>query len=89
MREVGTLEPKPGIEPSAAHLNALVAQMQKDPAKMVVRAVYQDARASEWLAEHAKIAAVVLPFTVGGNDKAKDLYGLFDDTIDRLLAAAK
>jgi len=89
MREVGTLEPKPGIEPSAAHLNELVAQLQRDPAKMVIRAAYQDARASEWLAEHAKLTAVMLPFTVVGTDKAKDLYGLFDDTIDRLLAAAK
>ena len=89
MKEAGTLEPKPGIEPSAAHLSELVAQLQKQPAKMVVRAVYQDGRASAWLAERAKISAIALPFTVGGSDKAKDLYGLFDDTIERLLAAAK
>jgi zinc/manganese transport system substrate-binding protein len=31
---------------------------------------------------------VQLPFTVGGSDKAKDLFGLFDDTLARLLAAA-
>jgi len=30
---------------------------------------------------------VVLPFTVGVSDKARDLFGLFDDTIARLLAA--
>ena len=35
------------------------------------------------------IHAVVLPFTVGGNDKAKDLFGLFDNTVQRLLEAAK
>ena len=28
-----------------------------------------------------------LPFTVGGSDGAKDLFGLFDDTLARLLAA--
>jgi zinc/manganese transport system substrate-binding protein len=89
MREVGALEPKPGIEPSAAHLGELVAQLQRQPAKMVLRAAYQDDRASEWLSEHAKIPAVVLPFTVGGTDRAKDLFGLFDDTIARLLGALK
>ena len=89
MPEAGALEPKPGIEPSAAHLGGLVAQLQRQPAKMVLRAAYQDGRASEWLAEQAKIPAVVLPFTVGGNDRAKDLFGLFDDTISRLLGAAK
>ena len=89
LKQVGTLEPKPGVEPSAAHLNDLLAQLQKQPAKMVIRAAYQDGRASEWLSEHAKIPAVVLPFTVGGDDRAKDLFGLFDDTVARLLDGAK
>jgi zinc/manganese transport system substrate-binding protein len=31
---------------------------------------------------------VKLPFTVGGSDAAKDLFGLYDDTLARLLAAA-
>jgi zinc/manganese transport system substrate-binding protein len=89
LRQVGTLEPKPGVEPSAAHLSELLAQLQRQPARMVVRAAYQDGRASQWLAEHAHIPAVVLPFTVGGDDQAKNLFGLFDDTIQRLSEAAK
>lgn len=89
MRVVGTLEPKPGVEPSAAHLSAMLNQLQRQPAKMVLRAAYQDGRASQWLAEHARIPAVVLPFTVGANENAKDLFGLFDDTIQRLLQATK
>jgi zinc/manganese transport system substrate-binding protein len=89
MREVGTLEPKPGVEPSAAHLNELLGDLQRQPAKMILRAAYQDKRASEWLADHAHIPAVVVPFTVGGDDKAQDLFGLFDTTVQRLLDAAK
>jgi zinc/manganese transport system substrate-binding protein len=30
----------------------------------------------------------MLPFTVGGSEQAKDLFGLFDDTLDRLAKAA-
>jgi zinc/manganese transport system substrate-binding protein len=26
----------------------------------------------------------MLPYTVGGSERAKDLFGLFDDTLDRL-----
>jgi zinc/manganese transport system substrate-binding protein len=89
MRQVGTLEAKPGVEPSAAHLGQLLAQLQREPAKMVLRAGYQDARASQWLSERAKIPAVLLPFTVGGDDKANDLFGLFDVTVARLLDANK
>ena len=32
--------------------------------------------------------AVLLPYTVGGTDKAKDLFGLYEDTLSRLLAVA-
>jgi zinc/manganese transport system substrate-binding protein len=89
MRSVATLEPKPGVEPSAAHLAELVRQLQRQPARMILRAAHQDARASQWLSERARIPAVALPFTVGGSDRAKDLFGLFDDTLQRLLEAAK
>jgi zinc/manganese transport system substrate-binding protein len=87
IRLVGTLEPKPGVEPSAAHLSELLAQLQRQPAKMVVRAAYQDARASLWLSERAHIPVAVLPFTVGADAGSRDLFGLFDETLQRLLDA--
>ncbi|WP_426106934.1 metal ABC transporter substrate-binding protein [Massilia sp. TSP1-1-2] len=89
LRQVGTLEAKPGVEPSAAQLGQLLSQLQGQPAKMVLRAAYQDARASNWLSEHARIPAVVLPFTVGADAQSKDLFAMFDTTVQRLLAAAK
>lgn len=89
MREIGELEPKPGLPPTTAHLSELLAQLEKTPAKAVVSAAYNDPRAGEWLAERAKIPAVTVPFTVGGTDKAQDLFSLYDDTLSRLLAVTK
>lgn len=89
MRDVGSLEPKPGLPPSTGHMSALLEQLRRQPARAVLRAAYNDPRAAEWLAERAKLPVAVLPFTVGGNDAAKDLLALFDDSIARLLAAAK
>jgi zinc/manganese transport system substrate-binding protein len=89
IRELGSLEPKPGLPATTAHLSELLARLEKDPAKAVVRAAYNEPRAAQWLSERAKIPAVTLPFTVGGSDQAKDLFGLFDDTLSRLLAVAK
>jgi len=89
LREIAELEPKPGVEPTAAHLEKVLAQLKREPARMVIRTSYNDARASEWLASHAGIPAVGLPFTVGGSPRAKDLFGLFDDTVERLLGALK
>jgi zinc/manganese transport system substrate-binding protein len=89
LNEVTSLEPKPGMEPSASHLTQVLATLRQHPAQMVIRAAYQNPKPSEWIAERAHIAAVVLPFSVGGTDGAKDLFGLFDDTVARLLAGQK
>lgn len=87
LKEVATLEPKPGVEPSAAYLSEILARQKNEPARMVLRPAYQHDGPSRWVAERAKIPAVVLPFTVGGTPEATDLVALFDDTLRRLLAA--
>ena len=87
LREVAALEPKPGLEPTTAHLSSVLEVLQREPAKVVLRAAYQSDRASQWIAERAQLKAVALPFTVGGTEGAKDLFGYFDDTIQRLLKA--
>jgi zinc/manganese transport system substrate-binding protein len=89
LREIGELEPKPGLPPTTSHLSELLARLGKDPAKAVVRSAYNDPQAAEWLSARAKIPAVVLPFTVGGSDKARDLFSLYDDTLARLLAVTR
>jgi zinc/manganese transport system substrate-binding protein len=89
LKEVAELEPKPGMEPSAAYLGHVLNELQQHPAKMVIRAAYQNERPSEWIAERAHIPAVELPFTVGGTPQATDLFTMFDDTIQRLLAGLK
>ena len=71
------------------YLAQVVGTLQKTPAKMVIRAAYEDDRPSQFISERARIPAVTLPFTVGGTDGAKDLFSLYDDTINRLLAALK
>jgi zinc/manganese transport system substrate-binding protein len=89
MREAGSLEPKPGIPPTPTHLAELVERMKRSPAKAVVYSPYNNPSAAQFLSQRANIPVVPLPFTVGGTPKAKDLFGLFDDTIERLLAVAK
>ena len=89
LKEVAQLEPKPGVEPSSGHLAEVLDSLKRQPAKLILRNPYNDERASIWLAERASIPAVMLPGTVGGSERAKDLFGLFDDTVDRLLKAAR
>jgi zinc/manganese transport system substrate-binding protein len=87
LKETGSLEPKPGVEPSSAYLAEILARQATQPARMVIRPAYQYDAPSRWITERAKIPAVTLPFTIGGTPEAKDLFSLYDDTVHRLLKA--
>ena len=89
LKVVADLEPKPGIEPSVSTLTGLLNRLKTQPAKLILRTAYQSPKPSEWLAEHAGIAAVELPYTVGGSAAAKDLFSLFDDTLAKLKGGLK
>lgn len=89
MQQLAAIEPKPGVPPSAGYLAQLVGKLASTPPKMILRNAYNDPKAAEWLSEKTKAPVVLLPFSVGGTPGAKDLFGLFDDTLSRLQAAAK
>lgn len=89
LRRVAVLETKPGVAPSLGQLADVKSRLAATPARMVLRAAYQPARPSAWIADQAGLAEVVLPFTVGGDPASTDLFGLFDSTVNRLLAGLK
>jgi zinc/manganese transport system substrate-binding protein len=87
LQQVAAIEPKPGVPPSAGYLAELVTKLSASPPRMILRNAYNDPKAAEWLSQRVKAPVVTLPFSVGGTPEAKDLFGLFDDTLNRLLAA--
>ena len=89
LEQIGALEPKPGVPPTSAHLAGLIGTAKSGNTLAIVRAAYQDPKPSAWLSERSGVPAVMLPLTVGGDPQSKDLFGLFESTIDKLLGAAK
>jgi zinc/manganese transport system substrate-binding protein len=87
MTEVANIEPKPGVPPGSAYIANLLSRIPGMQARFIVYAAYEDPKPSQFVAEKSNLPAVMLPFTVGGTDGAKDLIGLYDDTVQRLLAA--
>jgi zinc/manganese transport system substrate-binding protein len=87
LKELAAIEPKPGVPPSAGYLAQLVTKLTATKPKMILRSAYNDPKAADWLAERIHAPVVLLPYAVGGTPEAKDLFGLFDDTLNRLLAA--
>jgi zinc/manganese transport system substrate-binding protein len=89
LTQIGELEPKPGVPPTSAHLSSLIGTAKAEGAYAIISAAYQDQKPAQWLSERTGVPVVVLPYTVGGDAQSKDLFGLFDSTIDKLLGAAK
>ncbi len=87
LEELAAIEPKPGVPPSAGHLGQLVTRLSATPPRMILINAYNDPKAANWLSQRVKSPVVLLPFSVGGTPQAKDLFGLFEDTLDRLLGA--
>jgi zinc/manganese transport system substrate-binding protein len=81
---VAALEPKPGLPPTAAHLKTVLNSIEKNKARAILIAPYEDEKAAKWLHEKSSIPILRLPYTVGGNNRAVDLVSLFDDTIQKL-----
>lgn len=84
MKEIIRLEPKPGVPPSTAYLTTVLQKVEKTPVKGIIRAAYQNPKASSWLHDRTGIPIIVLPFTVGGNEEATNLFTLFDSTLQQL-----
>lgn len=84
MEEAAAIQPKPGVPPGSAYLAQLLDELPRLKPRLVVYAAYEDSRPAEFIAQKSALPLVLLPFTVGGTDRASSLIGLFDDTIARL-----
>lgn len=84
IEQVADLEPKPGLAPTTGHLASLLSRAEQGDIFAVVVASYQDERGAKWLGDKANLPVVVLPMSVGGNDKSRDLFTLYDSVISLL-----
>jgi len=86
---VATLESKPGIPPSGAQLAALLEQLSPHPPVAVIRTPYENEKPSSWLSGRLGIPAIVLPYTIGGDQKVTNLFTLFEESLRALEVASQ
>ncbi len=89
LEEAGTVEPKPGIPPSAKHVAELVQMMKKRHVRLLLAANYFDEKQVRGVASKVNAVPVIVPFYCGGEPGTDDYFKLFDLWVDRLLAAGK
>jgi ABC-type Zn uptake system ZnuABC Zn-binding protein ZnuA len=81
----GYIEPKPGIPPSAAHLNKLISYGKSNEVKIIIRKSNESARSADFLAEKIGARVAILEGSVGANDKINNYFQLFDYNIAELI----
>jgi zinc/manganese transport system substrate-binding protein len=87
LQVVNTIEPKPGIPPSASHVRDLVAQMKAEGVKLILMEPNRERKTPAFLAQETGAKIATAPSMVGGAKEAQDYFSLFDDIIQRILSA--
>jgi ABC-type Zn uptake system ZnuABC Zn-binding protein ZnuA len=85
----GTIEPKPGIEPSPGYVNGLIPRLKEAGVKLVIIEPFRPHRTPEYVAQTVAAKLLLLPASVGGNDKVKDYVSLFDYDVAQVVDALK
>jgi zinc/manganese transport system substrate-binding protein len=80
----GTVEPKPGIPPTARHTEALIETAKAQKVEFILQDVYHEKRSAFFLAEKTGAKYILLPQDVGAVAEARDLFSLFDEIVRRL-----
>jgi zinc/manganese transport system substrate-binding protein len=81
---ISYIEPKPGIPPSAAHIEGLIETMKKEkPAAILVTPAY-GMQEAESLSTKTGVKVAVLPHDVGSMDDTGDLISFWDKIITSL-----
>jgi zinc/manganese transport system substrate-binding protein len=86
---IGYVEPKPGIPPSPSHTIALIAEMKRQQAKLILVEPYFDLKTPESIAREVGGRVLVLTPSVGGVKAATSYIGLFDYNVNLLTTELK
>jgi len=87
LRIAGSIEPKPGIAPSASHLRELVALIKREKIKIALIETYYPDRPLRFLRENTGIKALRLPLYLGGDPKQTTYLANLESIVDRIIAA--
>jgi zinc/manganese transport system substrate-binding protein len=83
-RFIGYLEPKPGIPPSAGHIEGLIETMKKERPTAILVSPANGLQEAELLSAKTGVKVIVIPHDVGSMDGTGDLISFWDKIITLL-----
>jgi ABC-type Zn uptake system ZnuABC Zn-binding protein ZnuA len=81
---VGTVEPKPGIPPSPAHLELLIGQMKAQKVRIIMLEPYYVRALPDVVSQETGAHVLVLPTMVGGVPEVQTYTDLFDYNVNAI-----
>jgi zinc/manganese transport system substrate-binding protein len=85
----GTIEIRPGVDPTPSHIADLEEQMKRAHVEVVVREKHYPAGLAETVAQQTGAKLVELPVMVGGVPAAKDYISFIDYNVRTMLKAVQ
>jgi len=81
---IGELEPKPGVPPSAAHLGIIIDRVKTADVKAIIIEPFYPTRAANLVAARTPAEVVVIANSVGGSVEATDYLSMLDNVVNQL-----
>ena len=83
---IGYIEPKPGIPPSAKHVEHMINTIEEQDIKMMLVASYFEKKSPQMIEDKTGIKALYLPLFVHGLEGVNDNFELVDYWINEILS---
>ena len=87
LETVDTIEPKPGVDPSPSHVNALVPKMRDRGVKLILVETNRPRKTPDYLAEQTGAKVVVLHLAPGAGGTDADYFEWMDINVDAVARA--
>ncbi len=84
---VGYVEPKPGIPPSAKHVQNTINLIKEQNIEIMLIATYFEKQTPQMIENRTGITAVYLPLSCGAEEGTEDVFDLVDYWIDSINSA--
>ena len=84
LKNVGNIEPLPGIAPSSKHTLALIMMMKKEHVKTILQDAYHEKRTAKFIAAKTGATVEIIPHDVGsvkGSDTLEKFYTMIAQRI--------
>ncbi|MFN3551209.1 MAG: metal ABC transporter substrate-binding protein [Endomicrobiia bacterium] len=84
LKEIITLEPKPGIPPSAKYLSKVIEKLKEEKPVVILHENFYPKKHTEFVSKSTQVRYEVVAVSVGGKKDIKDYITLIDNLVEAI-----